>query len=132
MEFISPTVPNLCCACQTDKVLKSKSSLDVHINLVQGGDNQSTLSHPCTSLRSYQHIIVNSCLFPGRRLEQSLSGITEQKKEMYSLQPPFSFTNWVTLRRGKKKPKRESILAWFHFPNLCPFWVTFLQLLIFI
>ena len=71
IEFISPIVASLCCACQTDKVLKLKNSSDVHINFVQGGDNQSILSHSCTSLRSYQYIIVNSCLFFGRRLEQA-------------------------------------------------------------
>ena len=63
IEFISPIVPSLCCACQTDKALKLKNSSDVWINLAQGEDNQSVLSHSCTSLRLYRHIIVNSCLF---------------------------------------------------------------------
>ena len=38
IEFISPIVPNLGCACETDTVLKLKSSSDVPVHLVQGGD----------------------------------------------------------------------------------------------
>ena len=38
IEFISLGVPSLCCACETDIVLKLKNSSDVHINLVQSGE----------------------------------------------------------------------------------------------
>ena len=38
IEFISPIVPSLCCACQTDIVLKLKNSSDVPVHLVQGGE----------------------------------------------------------------------------------------------
>ena len=37
IEFISPVVPSLCCACETGIALKLKNSSNVHINLVQGG-----------------------------------------------------------------------------------------------
>ena len=38
IEFISPVLPSLCCACETGIALKLKNSSDVHINLVQGGE----------------------------------------------------------------------------------------------
>ena len=36
IEFISPVLPSLCCACETGIALKLKNSSYVHINLVQG------------------------------------------------------------------------------------------------
>ena len=38
IEFISPALPSLCCACETGIALKLKNSSDVHRNLVQGGE----------------------------------------------------------------------------------------------
>ena len=38
IEFISPVVLSLCCACKTGIALKLKNSSDVHINLVHGGE----------------------------------------------------------------------------------------------
>ena len=42
IEFISPIVSSLCCACETYIVLKLKNSSDAPINLVQGRELSET------------------------------------------------------------------------------------------
>ena len=95
IEFISPVLPSLCCACETGIALKLKNSSDVHINLVQGGElgeagefverALDVTLNPNTSFPLFVGTITNFYRTLSRNTRKTRKNLEKNRKSDYSV-----------------------------------------------